>query len=72
MWGDDGGRRCDVQSASTFEGPSAKIGLHRVSSLVSPFSPSPLLPLNLPIPPFSEYGNRRLTSDRKGSCTSNS
>jgi hypothetical protein len=47
MWGDVGGRRCDVQSANTLECPSAKIGLHRVSSLVSLSSPSPLLPLNL-------------------------
>lgn len=43
----------DVQSASTLEGPSAKIGLHRVSGLVSSSSPSPLLLLNLLIPSHS-------------------
>jgi hypothetical protein len=55
--GDVGGRRCNIQSANTLECPSAKIGLHRVSSLVSLSSPSPLLPLNLSKSlPFSDTG----------------
>lgn len=58
--GDIGERRCNIQSASTLECPSAKIGLHRVSSLVSLSSPSPLpapKSSNPPLSPLRELQN---------------